>query len=207
LIVDGSWKTLDQRADSDSLRPRRTQAAMFSGHAALSLRPAFVGWNVLAARLWLWGYLASIFGAAGTILTSLIYRTDGGISAFIAFTALGLLIAPFPIYAVARLSYARTEYQIYPDRLEFEQGFFVAKKKVILFRDIQEVTLQQGLAQRMCGLGTINLSTQATGTDDPGPFARFGFIGGSQSGASLQDIPNPDETFETVKKMVGHCRR
>jgi membrane protein YdbS with pleckstrin-like domain len=180
---------------------------MLSGDAALSMKPVFIAWNALAGRLWMLFYFAAIFGAAGTILTSIIFRTDTGVPAFVAFSAVGLMIAPFPVYAATRLNYARTEYRIFPDRLEYEQGFFVVRKKVIMFRDVLEVTLQQSVTQRMYGLGTINLSTQASDVDDPSPqAASFGLTPGVTSGASIQDIAKPEEAFGIIQKLVDGCK-
>ena len=179
---------------------------MSSADTALSIRPVFVGWVVLAARLWLQGYIAAVCGAAGTILTTLLYRIDIGGPGFVAFGAFGFILAPFGILAINKLNYARTEYRFYPDRLEFEQGFFTVNKKVFMFRDVREVTLQKSVMQRIYGLGTVNLSTLASDVPNQSPYARFGFGRGSPSGASVQDIPNPDQAFAAIQKMVDACR-
>ena len=173
----------------------------------LSLRPVFVCFNVLATRLWLLGYIAAICGVAGGILTSLRDHTGNAWPGFIAFGAFGFfVVAPLGVYAVNKMSYARTEYRFYADRLEFEEGFFVVKKKTILFRDVDEVTLQKSVSQRICRLGTINLSTAASEMVNPSPFAKFGFTGAAASGAIVQDIPDPDEAFAAIEKMVDACR-
>ena len=173
---------------------------------AMSIRPVFVGWVVLAARLWLAGYIGAVCGAAGQILTTLLYRIDVGVPGFIAFGAIGFMIAPIGILAINKLNYARTEYRLYPDRLEFEEGFFTVNKMVFMFRDVREVTLQKSVAQRMYGLGTVNLSTLASDVPNQSPYAKFGFGSGSPSGASVQDIANPDQAFAAIQKMVDACR-
>jgi membrane protein YdbS with pleckstrin-like domain len=181
---------------------------MLANDAAMSTRPVFVAWNVLATRFSLWAYCAAVVGAAGTFLVSIIYRIDAGLPGFVAFSAIGFMVAPLGIAAAVKLNYARTEYRFYPDRLEYEQGFFVVRKKTIMFRDMKEVTLRQGVSQRKCGLGTIDISTQALDVDAPSPqAARFGFTPGATSGASVQDIPDPDRTFDRIKGMVDACRR
>jgi len=181
---------------------------MLASDLAFSIRPVFVHWNVLATRFSLWAYCSAVTGAIGTFLASIVYRIDAGVPGFVAFSVIGFMVAPLGILAVANLNYARTEYRFYPDRLEYEQGFFVVRKKTIMFRDVKEVTLRQGVTQRMCGLGTINISTQALDVDAPSPpAARFGFTPGATSGASVQDVPDPEQTFERVKGLVDACRR
>ena len=188
--------------------PGAAPVLMSASDTAMSIRPVFAASVVLAARLWLAGYIGAVCGAAGQILTTLLYRIDVGVPGFIAFSAIGFMIAPIGILAVAKLNYARTEYRFYPDRLELEQGFFIVREKTIMFRDVKELTLRRGTLQRMCGLGTIDLSTQATDVDAPSPqAAKFGFVPGATSGASVQDIPNPEQAFDTIKKMVDACRR
>jgi hypothetical protein len=76
-----------------------------------------------------------------------------------------------------------------------------------MFRDVLEVTLQQSVTQRINGLGTIDLSTQAADVDDPSPqAARFGFTPGAPSGASIEDIAKPQETFEAIQNLVDTCQ-
>jgi len=179
---------------------------MSTGDAVLSLRPVFASLNVLAARLWLYFYVASMIGVAGSIGTSIYNHTGNGWPGLVVFTAAGLFVAPFGILAVTRSGYARTEYRFYADRLEFETGFFAVREKTIMFRDVLEVSLQQSFLQRNNGLGTIFLSTLASDAPDPGPLSQFGFTDGTKSGASVLDIPRPDEAFAAVQKLIDSVR-
>ena len=169
---------------------------------AFALRPVFIGWITLLVQLplqlfftlWAGGFLggmtASFFGVRS-------------IAPFIIFGALAFIGVPIVAYVGKKLNYTRTEYRFYPDRLEFDEGFFSINRKVIKFRDVKEVTVRRGILQRIYGLGTIYLATLATGsTYNMNPFVAFGFGNVSASGVNVRDISNPDEVFEKVRTIV-----
>lgn len=122
---------------------------------------------------------------------------------FVFCGALAFFGFPLVNYIGRKLNYARTEYRFYPDRLEFEEGFFTINKKVIKFKDVKEITLNKNIFQRVYNLGTIYVATLATGSSFPGSrFFALGFGNISASGASVQDIQNPDETYEEIRRIV-----
>src|SRR5262249_19812102 len=122
---------------------------------------------------------------------------------FVFFGALAFFGIPLVTYVGKKLNYARTDYRFFPDRLEFEEGFFTINQKVIKFRDVKEVTLRKNIFQRIYGLGSIYLATLATGSS-PGSnvFTALGFGNVSASGVGVRDIPNPDEAFEKIRSIV-----
>ena len=169
-----------------------------------SVRPVFVGWVALATLL---PYLLFFPLWAAIFFGPMIEQLRGvsgpswpvflvpGCLAFFTVLVLG--------YVGKKLSYDRTEYNFYADRLEFDTGFFATSRKVIPYRDVKEVSLREGLLQRACNLGTIYLGTLTTGTiPSTNPFTAFGWVNASASGAALRDIPNPDATFEKVRRLV-----
>jgi len=176
---------------------------MLNANATLSVRPVFVGWITLLMQLPFQIFLAvwsgGFFGVMAANLTGNTWNwLPPLIIAGIVFVAM-----PIVIYTVRKLNYARTEYRFYPDRVEFDEGFFTINRKVVKFQDVKEVTLRKGVLQQLYGLGTIYLSTVATGVDTPAnPFAAFGFGNVSASGVSVKDIPNPDDAYEAIKKLV-----
>jgi uncharacterized membrane protein YdbT with pleckstrin-like domain len=126
---------------------------------------------------------------------------------FIAFAGLAFFGIPLVTYIGKKLNYARTEYKFSDDRLEFEEGFFSLNKKVIMLKDVREVTLRKGFFQRSCGLGSIYLATLATGSSTfSNAFTALGFGNISASGIVVRDIANPDETYQRVSQLVGKNR-
>ncbi|MEH2590072.1 hypothetical protein V1273_003911 [Bradyrhizobium sp. AZCC 1721] len=74
---------------------------------------------------------------------------------------------------------------------------------MIKFRDVKETTLRKGVLQRSYDLGSIYLATLATGsTRNSNPFVSLGFGNVSASGVIVRDISDPDQAFETIRKLV-----
>ena len=114
---------------------------------------------------------------------------------------------PSVIYIGKKLNYARTEYTFFDDRMEFAEGFFSLNRKVIMLRDVREVTLQRGFLQRPYGLGSIYLATPATGLwSTSNAFAAMGFGNVAASGIIIRDIPDPDENYTKITQLVERNR-
>jgi hypothetical protein len=112
---------------------------MSVGAIKLSVRPVFVGWITLLTQLpvqlffTLW---ATLF--FGGMLTSTGLLAKSSWSAFYVIGVFVFFAIPIVAYVGKKLNYSQTEYRFYPDRLEFDEGFFSVNKKVIKFRDVKE---------------------------------------------------------------------
>jgi membrane protein YdbS with pleckstrin-like domain len=176
---------------------------MSAGVVKLSVKPVFVGWIALVTQVPLQLFFAvwcgAFFGGIGAVAGFFPYN----MTASYAIGAVAFFVMPLVIYFGKKLTYDRTEYRFYSDRLEFDEGFFTVNKKVIKFRDVKETTLRKGVLQRTCDLGSIYLATLATGlSQDSNPFTSLGFGNVSASGIVVRDISEPDVTFERVRKLV-----
>lgn len=173
-----------------------------------SVRPVFVGWIALIYQLPLQLFFTIWCGAFfGGLVGSLHVLPRNSPTPFLVFGAAAFLLLPLVSYFGKKLNYARTEYKFSDDRLEFEEGFFNVTEKVIRFKDVKEVTLRKNLFQRIYDLGTLYLATDATGSyARTNVFNALGFGNISASGVGVCDIPNPDEVFERVRRMVDAQR-
>jgi membrane protein YdbS with pleckstrin-like domain len=170
----------------------------------LSIKPVFIGWITLLTQLpfqlFFTVWCALFFGG---IAASIGLLPKNSWSAFYVIGAIAFFGTPIVAYVGKRLNYSRTEYRFYADRLEFDEGFFSVNRKVIKFRDVKETTLRKGVLQRIYGLGSIYLATQATGsTQNANPFVALGFGNVSASGVIVRDSGDPDGTFDKVRQLV-----
>jgi uncharacterized membrane protein YdbT with pleckstrin-like domain len=171
-----------------------------------SLKPVFVGWLVLIgqlpAQLFLTLWAALFFGG----MTSAFFARNSW-TPQLFFGALFFFGLPLISYVGKKLNYARTEYKFSDDRLEFEEGFFSLNKKVIMLKDVREVTLRRGFFQRACGLGSVYLATLATGSSSTSnTFTALGFGNVSASGIIVRDIANPDQSYQRILQLVEKSR-
>ena len=169
-----------------------------------TVRPVFVGWIALVHQLPLQLFFTIWCGAFfGGLFSSLHLFPKNSSIPFALFGTAAFLLFPLVSYFGKKLNYARTEYKFSDDKLEFEEGFFNVTEKVIRFKDVKEVTLRKNFFQRMYDLGTLYLATDATGSlARTNVFNALGFGNISASGVGVCDIPNPDDTFERVRRIV-----
>jgi membrane protein YdbS with pleckstrin-like domain len=170
------------------------------------LQPVFIGWITLLTQLPIQLFMTLWAGGFFGGLTSILIPHSP--APFVLFGGAAFFGIPLFTYFGKKLNYARTRYTFYPDRLEFEEGFFSINKKVIRFRDVKEVSLHKGILPRLYGLGTIYLATLATGSS-PGTnvFSAFGFGNISASGVGVRDIRNPDAEFDRIRHLVDTSNR
>jgi membrane protein YdbS with pleckstrin-like domain len=166
-----------------------------------SVKPVFVGWITLLMQLPVQIFLAIWSGGFFGVMAANLTGSRWSWPPVILIAAIVFIGMPAVTYALKKLNYARTEYRFYADRIEFEEGFFSINKKVVRYENVKEVTLRKGFLQQFYSLGTIYLSTVATGVDTPTTlFAGLGSV--SASGVSVRDIPNADDSYDAIKNLV-----
>lgn len=168
-----------------------------------STRPVFVGWIILLIQLPLQIFFTVWAGMFfGGLLSTTGVFSDSWVPTYI-FGGLAFFGIPLAAYIGRKFNYKRSEYRFYDDRVEFEEGFLTIHKKTIRYKDVKEVTLKRGILQRMCGLGTIYVGTQATGLMSyASPFSALGFGSTSTSGLNVRDVAGPEETYQRIKVLT-----
>ena len=92
-----------------------------------------------------------------------------------------------------KMNYLATKYQLYPDKIYFEEGFLNFKSKAVNLADIKEVHYTQSFFQRAVGLGTVKfLSPANTSTDNY-----------HNQSVEFKDISNGQEVYEKAKEIFG----
>ena len=162
----------------------------------LSLKPVFIPWAVMLAILPLhvfmtiWG--GGFFGGFSMFaVQALGIKLPPG-TTFVFFGMLFFFAIPIITYTTQKKTYAKTEYRFYQTKLDYYEGFFTTEEKTIDYKNITEVNLVKGIIQKKYGLGTVVLSTPATG------FAH----GRARSGIRIHDIPNAEQVYQQVKGLI-----
>ena len=109
------------------------------------------------------------------------------------FGALAFFGIPILVYFVKKKTYAKTKYLLYPDRLEYAEGFWTAENKTIKFKNITEANMRTGVIQKKYGLGSILLSTPATGIQQ----------GTAKSGIRILDVENTKKIYDKILELIG----
>jgi len=167
-----------------------------TGEPLLVLRPRFIGWvtalSVLPLQFFMTVWGVGFFGVFGMIAVKGLGLPLPPWFPFVFFGCLFFFGIPFLVYNAKKRTYAKTEYRFYRDRLEYAEGFWTAENKTIRFNNVTETALRRGVIQKKYGLGTIFLSTPATGFQD----------GKAYSGIRICDIENPEKVYEAIQKLI-----
>ena len=176
-------------------RMTTTGYAADSATPNFTLRPVFIPWvtvlSVLPIQIFMtiWGGL--FFGGFATVGLGAV---EIGLPKWAPFVICGgvfFFAIPFLVYFAKKKTYAKTEYRFFNSKLDYFEGFFTVEEKTIDYKNVTEVNLRKGIVQKMYGLGTIILSTPATG-----------YTRASRSGILVADIKNPDSVYRQVKDLI-----
>jgi len=194
LQHDGQSSQRDRDADRDDDGSERP---------LLVLRPIFISW-VIVLRVAL--PVVMVFLGFGGIFSLPFLVGDvevgdedvsGAVVGFVIVAALLLVIGgPLIAYVVKQRTYAKTSYRFFRAHIEYYEGFWTTEKRSLEYRNIMEVYLRKGVIQKMYGLGSIVLSTPATGYSEKG---RVG-------GISIADIKDPEEVYKSIQDLVKQAK-
>ena len=84
------------------------------------------------------------------------------------------------------------EYKFYRTRLEYAEGFWTVENKTVKYDKITETAMRRGIIQKKYGLGTVFLTTPATGFQQ----------GRAMSSIRIRDIKDPEKVYETMQKLL-----
>jgi membrane protein YdbS with pleckstrin-like domain len=164
----------------------------------LVLKPVFIPLvtvlSILPVQIFftIWG--AGFFGGFGMFAVQALKLPLPPWFTFVFFGCLFFFGIPIVTYLAAKNTYAKTEYRFYNDKLDYYEGFFTVEEKTINYKNITETNLMKGIFQKKYGLGTIFLSTPATG---------FQSSSRARSGIRVSNIENPDDVYSKVKDLVS----
>ena len=172
-------------------------------------RPRFVLWTSLLNQLpvhlfltvWAGGFVGGMLWSIAPAAARALQANVG--SPFGVIAALTFCLFPVVTLWARSVNYAATTYSIHPDRIAIEEGFLTQHRKEIRFSAVREINLRRSVLQRMVGLGSVYVATQATGQGFGWkPSALFGGTSTFGSGAMLMDLPDWEEAYERLRGTV-----
>ena len=156
------------------------------------LKPVLIIWLVIA-RNFIFQINATFVGGAFGGIAIFIHRIIQGNPVFsvepFLYSALFFFIAvPITAVFIHARTYDMTRYVFYHDHLEYYEGFWQVDRKIVNYRSITEVDLQQTMVQRIYHLGTVRVLIPS--------------LNGKNTGIAIADIKTPDKVYEFLQKAV-----
>lgn len=88
----------------------------------------------------------------------------------------------------------RTRYSVYSDRIEYDEGLFNRHRRTVVFDQVIDVELTEGMLQQTRQAGTVTLVTQQLVGGQDGRL--------SNRRIALQNVPKPREVYELVRSVA-----
>lgn len=89
---------------------------------------------------------------------------------------------------------ARTTYAVYADRVEYDEGLWNRRRRTVVFDQVIDVELTEGVLQQTQAAGTVTLVTQQLVSGQEGQLSNRRF--------SLVNVPQPREMYELMRSLA-----
>ena len=96
------------------------------------------------------------------------------------------------------LQYNDLEYNFYNTKIEYKDGFVNKEEKELKYKYIREVTMTRGVFERMFGLGTVNIFTNAS---SGGSGTSHGNMN-TRNGIHIHCLSNVEEEYKKIKQII-----
>lgn len=157
----------------------------------LSLRPEFNMLYQLLSTLW-----------RGIVVLFFIAYFITGIPLLINYPIIpiGFLV----IYVVVKMitgnmQYKSLSYNFYATKVEYVDGFLNKEEKELKYKFVREVTMSQSVFERICGLGTIKIFTNASSGAYNGK--NHNSMNG-RNGIYIHCVENVQEQYRLIKQII-----
>ena len=114
--------------------------------------------------------------------------------------------------AFRMIQYQCIRFVIEGDKIKYMHNFLITSKKDVVFKNVKEITMTQGVVQKMFGLGDIHLTTHAT-VNKPVIQNYSGelklknpFNLQNEAGIILFDVQNPQELYEGLEQIYNKTK-
>ncbi len=92
------------------------------------------------------------------------------------------------------------EYNFYATKVEYKDGFFNKEQKELKYKYIREITMSQNILERICGIGTIRIFTNASNYQYNIYRNRNREI--IKNGIYIHCVDNVEEKYKIIKQII-----
>lgn len=89
---------------------------------------------------------------------------------------------------------SRTTYTVFPDHLEYYEGLWNRHRRTLVFDQVIDVELTEGILQQTQGVGTVTLVTQQLVSGGDGQL--------SNRKIAIRNVPSPKDVYELIRSLA-----
>ena len=112
----------------------------------------------------------------------------------VAVFAIAFFVAMGLVYVKCFLEPKQTRYCVYANRIEYDEGLLARHRRTLVFDQVIDVSVSEGLLQQTCGVGTVTLVTQQLMGAGDGQL--------SNRSIALHNLPDPHGVYDLVRSLA-----
>lgn len=155
------------------------------------LKPEFNILYQFLSSLWNGLIILFVFGYCFGLIRLYFYLPVFPIAFLLIYIAIKMLFG--------NMQYKKLNYNFYTTKIEYVDGFLNKEEKELKYKFVREVTMSRSVFERICGIGTIKIFTNASSG---------GYTGGNhnnmqgRNGILIHCISNVEEQYKIVKRII-----
>ena len=155
---------------------------------------------VIPAQYFVFGPLAAAFisifpGMFTFIISNMIVRSFDPVIHFgLIVYLLSFALAMFHLYLKCFKEPEKTAYRIFENKLEYYEGLLSRHQRTVVFDQVIDVQLTEGLLQQTKNAGSITLITQQLVSSGEGKLSNRSVV--------LKNVPRPQEVYDLLRGLA-----
>jgi len=100
---------------------------------------------------------------------------------------------------LGKMQYNKLVYNFYLTKVQYIDGFFNKEEKELKYKFIREVSMKQNILERLCGIGTIRIFTNASS-----PYGSYNTHNNSRgrNGILIHCVTDVEEQYKKIKQII-----
>lgn len=160
-------------------------------HIRLTLKPEF---NIL------YQFLSALWGGIIVLFFIGFFITGLPLLFYFPIIPIGFLVIYIVIKMLVRnMQYKSLKYNFYTTKVEYIDGFLNKEEKELKYKFIREVTMSRNILERICGIGTIRIFTNAS---SGGYGGRNHSSMQGRNGIFIHCLEDVEEQYRIIKQII-----
>lgn len=164
------------------------------------IRPVVVPAHFFVAGLPIAGFISLFPGFFAFVLSNIVNAITGdpfdgpiigvGLGAYVVSVVICLALMWVKVFVEP----GRTRYAIYSDRIEYDEGLWNRHRRTLVFDQVIDVHLTEGVLQQTRGAGTVTVVTQQLISRGEG--------GLTNRRIALRNLPEPRDAYDLIRSLA-----
>lgn len=141
------------------------------------------------------GFLSLFPGMFAFIISNMIAQSfDPVIRYGLIVYLISFAVVMYLLYLKFFLEPEKTSYRIFENKLEYDEGFLNKSKRTVVFDQVIDVLMTEGVFQQAKGAGSVTLMTQQLVAAGNGKLSNRAVV--------LKNVPNPQEIYDLIRGLA-----